>query len=97
MDTHVSWRFTASVRVVVTSLRRRFLECRRDEAPLSTWRELQLDILAVAKTLQHNAHQDARAALWQMLGDAFWLDSDPTRLAHKIEQVIDELERHDLS
>jgi hypothetical protein len=76
---------------IVTTLRRRFHECQGSDAPLSTWREFQLEILGAAKRLQ----PETRGELWQMLGDAFWLERDLSRLVRMIENVIAELERSD--
>ncbi len=76
---------------IVTTLRRRFHECKGSGAPLATWREFQLEILGAAKRLQ----PETRGELWHMLGDAFWLEHDLSRLARMIENVIAEPERSD--
>ena len=92
-----------NVRQVVEELRRRFQECLRANAPLSTWRELQLEILEVAKQLHRRTLEaelatgaegsgESRSGLWAKLGDAFWIERDLTRLACMIEEVIAHLE-----
>jgi hypothetical protein len=90
-----------SIREIVGTLRRRFLERRHADTSLAQWRELQLEILAVAKRLQQIARDQEASAdrtcgeLWVMLGDAFWMERDLSRLSVLIEEVIDEMERHD--
>jgi len=71
---------------------------------LSTWREFQLEILNAAKQLHRTAMEreqavsenasPARATLWAMMGEAFWIESDQARLARMIEEIIAELENH---
>lgn len=95
--------FTLRVRHVVGNLRRRFQECRSAGASLSTWRELQLEILETAKRLRRIAVERERALtadetgqshtmLWTMLSEAFWVESDLVRLECMIEEILAELE-----
>jgi hypothetical protein len=71
-------------------LRARFLECRRDTAPLEMWRELQIALLAAARA--HAGNTIANANVWRMLGESFWYEEDPRRIAAMMEDLIATLE-----
>jgi hypothetical protein len=93
------------VRTIVDKLRMRLHDYRRNGAPLWQWRELQLEILHVAKTLRQRAEEGEEAArlgtkkprpeLWVMLGEAFWVEADLARLVVMIEDVLTELADHE--
>jgi hypothetical protein len=91
------------MRQLVGTLRLRLEDCRKTEAPLSEWRELQLELLAAARHLQRDATEsaptsspppDSRIGLLGMMGDAFWFEREPARLAVQIENVLAALESH---
>ena len=97
-------RFHRVVRQVLASLHFRFHDCLRADASLESWRALQLEILGVAKTLQRRRTErehatalpsttaDSGAALWAMLGEAFWMERDLMRLRGMIRDVIAAIE-----
>jgi hypothetical protein len=75
---------------IVMALRTRFIEYQEKAAPLAMWRALQLDILEAAR----NCPSPSRESIWTILGDGFWFERDPNRLASLIEMALAELERH---
>ena len=74
----------------ISGLRQRLLEVRSSDAPLASWRMLQLEILEAVKQLRRTA--ESHLALWALMGDAFWLESDRARLSTMIEDVLSEIE-----
>jgi hypothetical protein len=81
--------FTVDVQIV-RALRTRFVEYREGAAPLSTWRAFQLEILDAAR----RSPIASRDSIWTILGDGFWFEGDPDRVASLIDAAITELERH---
>jgi hypothetical protein len=85
------------VQTTVDELRLRLHEYRGSETPLWQWRELQLEILGVARRLARAIDEEepvVQPDLWNMLGEAFWLEADTTRLVSMIEEVLTELASH---
>lgn len=74
----------------LSTLRARLNECRDQAAPLVRWRVLQLELLEAVRRWPSSS----RESVWAILGEGFWFEQDPDRVATLIEAALVELERN---